>query len=269
MPERGRRLGRRPLPAAARGADHRHPARGGRRHPVHRGLHATCGSPWPRPHRSAQRAARRGHQPSSLRKMAEVTNTHEVLGADAHRPLACGRRRVCAPSLASTRRPTPRADNRGRPPRVRSLRGAGRVRAGADPRTHRGWGSRPREPAAARREEIRADESPGAGWSQAAMAHRDPSVSAPCRDLGIRPVTLYRYVGPQAELREEGQRVLLEQRRGRGAGEGCRQRVLPRPILVLQRQERLHCVVPLLGPRPPVHRPAYRSRDSPAFRRAR
>ena len=27
------------------------------------------------------------------------------------------------------------------------------------------------------------------------MAHRDTSVSALCRELGIRPVTLYRYVG--------------------------------------------------------------------------
>ena len=28
--------------------------------------------------------------------------------------------------------------------------------------------------------------------AQAAMAHRDTSVSALCRELGIRPVTLYR-----------------------------------------------------------------------------
>ena len=27
-------------------------------------------------------------------------------------------------------------------------------------------------------------------------------------ELGIRPVTLYRYVGPQGELREQGQKVL-------------------------------------------------------------
>ena len=44
--------------------------------------------------------------------------------------------------------------------------------------------------------------------AQAAMAHRDTSVSALCRELGIRPVTLYRYVGPQGELREQGQKVL-------------------------------------------------------------
>ena len=31
---------------------------------------------------------------------------------------------------------------------------------------------------------------------RAVMANRDTSVSALCRELGIRPVTLYRYVGP-------------------------------------------------------------------------
>ena len=44
--------------------------------------------------------------------------------------------------------------------------------------------------------------------AQAAMAHHDTSVFALCRELGIRPVTLYRYVGPQGELREQGQKVL-------------------------------------------------------------
>ena len=44
--------------------------------------------------------------------------------------------------------------------------------------------------------------------AQAAMAHRDTSVSALCRELGIRPVTLYRYVGPQGQLREQGRKVL-------------------------------------------------------------
>ena len=63
---RGRRPGRRPLPADARGTDHRHLAQGGRRHPVHRGLHAPANrGALPRPHRSAQRAARRGRQPRS------------------------------------------------------------------------------------------------------------------------------------------------------------------------------------------------------------
>ena len=44
--------------------------------------------------------------------------------------------------------------------------------------------------------------------AQAAMAHRDTSVSALCRELGIAPVTLYRYVGPQGQLREQGEKVL-------------------------------------------------------------
>ena len=44
--------------------------------------------------------------------------------------------------------------------------------------------------------------------AQAAMAHRDTSVSELCRELRIRPVTLYRYVGPQGQLREQGQKVL-------------------------------------------------------------
>ena len=44
--------------------------------------------------------------------------------------------------------------------------------------------------------------------AQSAMAHRDTSVSELCRELGIRPVTLYRYVGPQGQLREQGRKVL-------------------------------------------------------------
>ena len=42
--------------------------------------------------------------------------------------------------------------------------------------------------------------------AQPAMAHRDTSVSELCRELGIRPVTLYRYVGPQGQLREQGRK---------------------------------------------------------------
>ncbi len=40
------------------------------------------------------------------------------------------------------------------------------------------------------------------------MAHRDTSVSALCIELGVKPVTLYRYVGPQGQLREQGKKVL-------------------------------------------------------------
>ena len=39
---------------------------------------------------------------------------------------------------------------------------------------------------------------------QAAMAHRDTSVPELCRELGITPVTLYRYVDPQGNLRDHG-----------------------------------------------------------------
>ena len=41
------------------------------------------------------------------------------------------------------------------------------------------------------------------------MANRDTSVSELCRELGIKPVTLYRYVDPQGALREQGRKVLL------------------------------------------------------------
>ena len=44
--------------------------------------------------------------------------------------------------------------------------------------------------------------------AQAAMANRDTSVSDLARELGIKPTTLYRYVGPDGELRKNGERVL-------------------------------------------------------------
>lgn len=44
--------------------------------------------------------------------------------------------------------------------------------------------------------------------AQAAMAQRDTSVAALAAELGVKPVTLYRYVGPKGELREHGERVL-------------------------------------------------------------
>ena len=42
----------------------------------------------------------------------------------------------------------------------------------------------------------------------AAMKSRDASVTDLATELGINPVTLYRYVGPSGELREHGRRVL-------------------------------------------------------------
>lgn len=44
--------------------------------------------------------------------------------------------------------------------------------------------------------------------AQAAMAKRDTSVAALAAELGIKPVTLYRYVGPNGELRPNGERVI-------------------------------------------------------------
>ena len=44
--------------------------------------------------------------------------------------------------------------------------------------------------------------------AQAAMKNRDTSVAELAAELGVKPVTLYRYVGPTGELRENAKRVL-------------------------------------------------------------
>ncbi len=44
--------------------------------------------------------------------------------------------------------------------------------------------------------------------AQAAMANRDTSVATLAAELGIKPVTLYRYVDAKGNLREHGRRVL-------------------------------------------------------------
>ena len=44
--------------------------------------------------------------------------------------------------------------------------------------------------------------------AMAAMKDRDASVTDLAAELGIKPVTLYRYVSPSGELREHGRRVL-------------------------------------------------------------
>lgn len=44
--------------------------------------------------------------------------------------------------------------------------------------------------------------------AQAAMANRDTSVAALAAELGVRPVTLYRYVDANGNLRDHGKRVL-------------------------------------------------------------
>ena len=45
-------------------------------------------------------------------------------------------------------------------------------------------------------------------FAQAAMSNRETSVRELCEELGIQRAALYRYVGPQGELREHGKRVL-------------------------------------------------------------
>ena len=44
--------------------------------------------------------------------------------------------------------------------------------------------------------------------AQAAMKSRDTSVAQLAAELRVKPVTLYRYVGPRGELRENGKQVL-------------------------------------------------------------
>ncbi|NQU64042.1 MAG: recombinase family protein [SAR324 cluster bacterium] len=44
--------------------------------------------------------------------------------------------------------------------------------------------------------------------AQAAMKNRDSSVSELCEELGISRQALYKYVGPDGELRDHGKRVL-------------------------------------------------------------
>jgi len=46
--------------------------------------------------------------------------------------------------------------------------------------------------------------------AQATMQNRDTSVGELCKELGITRPTLYRYVGPNGELREFGNRVLAK-----------------------------------------------------------
>ena len=46
--------------------------------------------------------------------------------------------------------------------------------------------------------------------AQAAMANRDTSVAQLCKELGISPVTLYRYIDPKGNLRAAGMQVLAK-----------------------------------------------------------
>ena len=84
------------------------------------------------------------------------------------------------PAGARRRRGADRHHDRGRPPRVRHLRGAGPSSSGSRAQGRAGtW--------AQGRQEVRADESSGAAGPGLRWAHRDTSVSALCRELGIRP----------------------------------------------------------------------------------
>ena len=44
--------------------------------------------------------------------------------------------------------------------------------------------------------------------AQAAMAKRDTKVGDLCKELGVTRQTLYRFVGPKGELREDGRKLL-------------------------------------------------------------
>ena len=57
--------------------------------------------------------------------------------------------------------------------------------------------------------------------AQAAMANRDPSVSDLAKELGSKPVTLHRYVGPNGELRENGERALNGKKADSRAAKGA------------------------------------------------
>jgi DNA invertase Pin-like site-specific DNA recombinase len=44
--------------------------------------------------------------------------------------------------------------------------------------------------------------------AQAAMSNRDTSVTDLCKELGVKPVTLYRYVSPTGELRDHAKKAI-------------------------------------------------------------
>lgn len=46
------------------------------------------------------------------------------------------------------------------------------------------------------------------GMAQVAMANRDTSVAELCKERGVKPARLYRYVDPNGNLRDYGKLVL-------------------------------------------------------------
>ena len=69
--------------------------------------------------------------------------------------------------------------------------------------------------------------------AQSAMAHRDTSVSELCRELGIRPVTLYRYSARRASCGSRAGRSSAPAPEDRAAGRAWRSRPAPRKSTAL------------------------------------
>ena len=59
-----------------------------------------------------------------------------------------------------------------------------------------------------RRQDVRVVESPGAAGPGPRWRTATPPCPRSAANSGIAPVTLYRYVGPQGQLREQGEKVL-------------------------------------------------------------
>ena len=135
----------------------------------------------PRPHRSAQRAARRGSQP----RPAQDGRGHDharVLGANAHRPLACGRRRAFDRALANRRRGPGRATD-GRllghgADRLQRTASSSRPAAGAKPST---WSTPGTGPSRASR---RTRTSPTDSPRSPPRPSRPPSTTPPTSSTG-------------------------------------------------------------------------------------
>lgn len=49
--------------------------------------------------------------------------------------------------------------------------------------------------------------------AQVAMKNRDTSIPVLCKELGVSPMTLYRYISPTGELRESAKKVISARRK--------------------------------------------------------
>ena len=63
--------------------------------------------------------------------------------------------------------------------------------------------------------------------AMAAMKSRDTSVTDLAAELGVKPVTLYRYVGPGGELRKHGRQVLGVYSSAHGVDQATHRRLVP------------------------------------------